>query len=112
MRRATLILIIAVLLQAGACSGGGGEPIDLSLADLARFADRYDGELVATRGTVQRFDDPEHYWIEGAQGHRVAIRPPESVRERVGRRVRVVGEFTYDRQRGRSLEPRSTTLLD
>lgn len=105
------IIAAACLFIVLACSGED-EPTSLSPADLARFAERYDGELVSTLGTVHRFDDPEHYWIEGPSGHRVAIRPSDSVRERVGQRVRVTGEFTYDRERGRRLAPRSTTVLD
>lgn len=104
--------LLALVLALPAACTGGDEPVRLEPADLARFADRYDGELVSTRGMVQRFDDPEHYWIEGPEGHRVAIRPPDSVRGRVGSRVRVVGEFTYDRERGRSIAPRETVVID
>lgn len=105
------IAAASMLSLAAACSGGG-EATELSPADLARFADRYDGELVVTQGTVQHFDEPEHYWIEGPEGHRIAIRPPAGVRERVGQRVRVVGEFTYDRERGRAIAPRETEPID
>ncbi len=106
-RTAALLLLVAT-----ACGEADAQPTELAIADLARFAERYDGELVATRGVVQRFDEPEHYWIEGPGGKRVAIHPATGVRDRVGEHVRVVGVFTYDRERGRRLVPRTIEPRD
>lgn len=73
----------------------------LPLAELVRFAERYDGQRVSTSGTVASHPDPEHYWIEDDALNRVEIRPADAIRGMVGDEVRVRGVFRYARDTGR-----------
>lgn len=109
-----LVLAVTMLASAwllGACGGAEGSPPQLRLADLVAFAERYDGERVATTGIVRSHADPRHYWIQDEALHRVAVAPHSAVSAHVGERVRVVGRFRYSPQRGRRIEAESTTVL-
>lgn len=95
---ASVALLMAALL--GACS----ETIrEIPLATLVEQQADYDGQTLTTTGTVRTFDEPRHYWVEDDNFNRVAIEPDEAVSELVGERVRVTGEFSADRVRGRIL---------
>lgn len=84
-----------------AACGSQAEAYNVTLADLVRFADRYDGQRVSTAGRVRTTADPRHYWIEDDELNRVAIRPMDRVDQLVGQRVRVTGQFRYSRESGR-----------
>jgi len=114
MRAIVLLLIplsLATVLAAG-CGSRDAEPVQLQLPDLVRFANRYDGDLVATTGVVHMFPDPKHYWIEDDDVNRVEIHPQSAVSDLVGQHVRVVGRFHYDPQKGRRIDARETTKLE
>ena len=102
--RASLLAIALLATALVSCGDSDGTPIELSLSDLARFSERYDGERVATRGIVRSHPDPEHYWIEDADLNRVRIRPHSAVEALVGERVRIVGRFYYSSDTGRRIE--------
>lgn len=103
---------LALSCALAACGGNADPPTQLPLTDLVRFAERYDGEGVATRGVVRTFATPEHYWIEDADVNRVRIVPQSAVSNLVGQRVRVVGQFAFDRNQGRVLEVEHVEVLE
>jgi len=98
-----LLALLAALALVG-CGRGAGEPVQLQLADLARFAEDYDGRRVQTTGTVRSHPDPEHYWIEDDALNRVSVEPQSSIASHVGERVRVSGQFRFSRDEGRAIE--------
>jgi len=100
------------LVVLAACGRSGPTPVELRPADLVRFAERYDGEVVATTGIVHRIAEPEHYWIADDELNRVAVEPRSAVADRVGERVRVVGRFSFDRSSGRVIEVRSVSEVE
>lgn len=99
-------LLSVVLL--GACSETTTE---VPLATLVEQPSAYDGQTLATTGTVRTYDDPRHYWIEDDELNRVAIEPDEAVAEFVGEQVRVTGQFTADRETGRVLQAADVVVL-
>ncbi len=102
------------LAVAGLLTACGGERVSpVTLEQLAASAPAFDGELVETEGVVNRFDDPEHYWLEDEDINRVAVTPGASVRDHVGERLRVVGRFSYHQEEGRQIEidPAATAAL-
>jgi hypothetical protein len=109
MKRIALLLAALLLLSAlAACSS---EPERLRLADLASFADRYDGSVVVTEGTVRAHDEPAHSWIEDEALNRVRIVPGSAIEARVGERVRVQGVFRYSAEAGRRIEADQVTVV-
>jgi hypothetical protein len=77
---------------------------EVTLDQLVGAPAEFDGERVRTRGVVQSFDDPEHYWIETNPRNRLAVSPESAVVDHVGEPVVVVGRFTWHPERGRRLE--------
>ncbi|GEM_PF-380019 len=108
-RRAVRALLAASVLMA-ACSSPDGAT-SVPLAELVRFAERYDGQRVSTAGKVNTHPDPEHYWIEDDDLNRVEIRRMDRIADRVGETVRVQGEFRYSRQTGRIIEANELTPI-
>lgn len=82
---------------------GPGEPTRVELEQLARFQSEFDGRWVATEGRLRMHESPRHFWIEDDALHRVEVRADEEPASLVGRRVRVVGRFSYHRERGRAI---------
>ncbi|MGS2742548.1 hypothetical protein ACU6TU_02980 [Halomonas sp. LS-001] len=78
-------------------------PREVTLAVLANNGSAHDGNVVATQGQVRSFDNPLHYWIEDEDLNRVEIAPHVLIAPYVGKKVRVVGDFTYSREDGRML---------
>lgn len=105
-------LVLLLALTATACGEPDSSATELHLADLVRFQDRYDGDMVATSGRVNMFDDPEHYWIEDDAINRVRVVPHEAVSDLVGRHVRVLGRFEYDSGEGRVITARSVEVVE
>lgn len=93
-------LSVGILL--GACSDDHVAPV--TLAQLAAAAPLFDGERVETEGVLNRFTDPEHYWLEDEDRNRVAVLPGTLVEDHRGEKVRVVGRFSYDPDHGRRIE--------
>ncbi len=85
-----------------ACGGERVSPV--TLEQLAASAPAFNGELVETEGVVNRFDDPEHYWLEDDAINRVAVKPGSAVRDHLGENLRVVGRFSYHPEEGRRIE--------
>ncbi|WP_018948502.1 hypothetical protein [Thioalkalivibrio sp. ALMg11] len=85
-----------------ACGGERVSPV--TLEQLAASAPAFDGEMVETEGVVNRFDDPEHYWLEDDDINRVSVTPGSAVRDHLGENLRVVGRFTYHPEEGRQIE--------
>lgn len=110
LRRLGLVLLLA--LTATACGETDSGATELRLADLVRFQDRYDGDMVTISGVVNMFDDPEHYWIEDDAINRVRVVPHEAVSEFVGQRVRVLGRFEYGSEKGRVITARSVEVME
>ena len=94
-----------------ACGSERVTPV--TLAQLAASAPAFNGELVETEGVVNRFDDPEHYWLEDDAINRVAVTPGSAVRDHLGENLRVVGRFSYHPEEGREIEidPAATAAL-
>ncbi len=94
-----------VLGMAGMLAACGGERVSpVTLEQLAASAPAFNGELVETEGVVNRFDDPEHYWLEDDAINRVAVKPGSAVRDHLGENLRVVGRFSYHPEEGRRIE--------
>lgn len=102
------LMLVAVV----SCGGDGPAPTELRLAELVRFADRYNGEAVTTTGVVHMYDEPEHYWIQDEAINRVRIQPQSAISELVGERVRVVGRFEHDPGTGRLIEAEAVTVVE
>ncbi len=85
----------ALLAACGAANSG------VTLETLVNMQNEYNGERVATRGVVRTFDHPRHYWIEDEKQNSVALQPEDDLPPLVGRRVRVVGKFSYSPTTGR-----------
>lgn len=94
-------LVLVMLL--GGCNNGDASPREVTLAVLAANSSAHDGHRVATQGRVQTFETPRHYWIEDIDLNRVEITPHALIAPYVGKRIRVVGDFTYSREDGRML---------
>ncbi len=94
-------LMVTALMVLTACGLVTTGPRAVTLAELAADQDRYDGTVVSTEGVVRSFDDPLHYWIEDEDVNRVELVPHDEVAPLLGEEVRVVGEFTFDRDQGR-----------
>jgi hypothetical protein len=99
-------LIAAGMVVATLALGGcrGDRPVAVTLEELATQHERFDGATVSTQGTVRRFDDPLHYWIEDPFPHRVELEPHDLVESRVGQHVRVRGVFRFIEGQGRVIE--------
>lgn len=108
---ARLALVLLAAAVVAACSGEDGEPVELRLADLVRFADGYDGDRIATTGVVRSHPEPEHFWIEDDALNRVEVRPASAVSALLGESVRVVGRFRYSPEQGRSIEADSVQAI-
>ena len=111
-RRLPVLLLSACLALLGSGCGRGGDPVEVSLAELAARPQAWDGRTVHTRGTVRGFDDPRHYWVEDAGLNRVGIVPAERIAPHLGREVAVVGRFTYARDQGRRITLGSIEAYD
>lgn len=110
LRSPALVLLLAIV--ASACGQTDSGATEVRLADLVRFQDRYDGEMVATTGVVNMFRDPEHYWVEDDDVNRVRVVPHEAVSGLVGQRVRVLGRFEYSSGEGRVITARSVEVVE
>lgn len=109
--RTPLAVALALTLSLGGCSSESNDASAVTLAQLVRFAERYDGQRVTVSGTVQSHPDPEHYWIEDDDLNRVAIQPARVVEGRVGESIRVRGAFRYSRDTGRIIQSEQVTPL-
>lgn len=106
--------LITTLVLTALLAGCGGERVSpVTLEQLAASAPAFNGELVETEGVVNRFDDPEHYWLEDDAINRVAVTPGSAVRDHLGESLRVVGRFSYHPEEGRRIEidPAATAAL-
>lgn len=113
MRVRILTIALFAGLAAVALPGCSDRGEEVSLSWLVERQASFDGEYLATRGTVRKFDDPEHYWIEDdAASNRVAIEPADQVAGLVGREVRISGRFSYRRDAGRRIVPESVQVID
>nr|WP_051074948.1 hypothetical protein [Thioalkalivibrio sp. ALJ16] len=110
-RRWSLIVAGTLALLLAGCGGERVSPV--TLEQLAASAPAFNGELVETEGVVNRFEDPEHYWLEDDAINRVAVTPKSAVRAHVGESLRVVGRFSYHPEEGRRIEidPAATAAL-
>ena len=100
------ISIMAATLLAGLVIGACDEnekAIEVSLDLLSNSPANYNGRQVLTRGKVQRFEDPLHYWIEDEDLHRVEIFPQVKVAPYLGETVVVRGQFSFESTAGRRL---------
>jgi hypothetical protein len=93
---------VALVLIAG-CDAGE-RPVDVTLEQLVTEQERFEGARVSTEGTVRRYDDPLHYWIEDATPHRVEVEPHGPFEDLVGQRVIVRGRFRFVEGQGRVIE--------
>lgn len=80
----------------------------MTLTELAVNADYYDGRSVVTTGVVREFGDDDgpvehHYVLQDADVNRVELVPPALAAPHVGSAVEVLGEYSYDEDRGRTL---------
>lgn len=109
MRSPRLVLLLPLL---AACDGAPEDALVTTPAALTRSAGHFDGRRVTVEGTLRSWADPEHYWIEDAEPHRIALEPEDGLARRVGEPLRVTGRFHHDPERGRWLEVESLRVLD
>lgn len=105
-------LLAVLLLALTACDGAPQAPLVTTPAALVRSAEQFEGRRVTVEGTLRSWADPEHYWIEDAAPHRIALEPEDGLAGRVGEQLRVTGRFRYEPDRGRWLEVESLRVLD
>lgn len=103
---ALAVLTAALALLSTAC---GGDPVEASLADLARDQDRFSGKAVITSGRVIRFEGPsgDYYVLQDQDQNRVALIPRERAAPFNGASVRVSGTFDLKERFGRVIEIRT-----
>ncbi len=88
------------------------EPITVDLPHLVAEHEAYDGRVVNVSGRVASFDDPRHYWLEDDEFNRVALMPDESVSDKVGEQVRIIGAFSTSPDQGRQIEVTGVTRVE
>lgn len=96
MRPLFAAALCTVLLTA--CGSNSGS---VDLETLVGLQNEYNGERVATRGVLRTYETPRHYWIEDENLNRVALEPEDKLPPLVGRKLRVVGKFSYSPSKGR-----------
>ncbi len=94
------VLVVAVLFGFVGCGGG---PSELTLLQLSRQQEDYNGRLVSAEGVLCTHATPRHYWIEDDDYNRVELEQAGDLPGLVGVRIRVQGEFRYARDRGRRI---------
>lgn len=110
-RRASSVLgVAAIVLLLAACGSGGIR--DVTLGQLVADEREYSGDQVRLRGTVVRFENPEHYVVEDERSNRVEVRPLEDIAPFDGMLVEVTGRFTFSEDRGRLLELEEVEAVD
>lgn len=82
-------------------TGCGSNSGSVALETLVELQREYNGERVATRGVLRTYETPRHYWIEDENLNRVALEPEDKLPPLVGRKLRVVGKFSYSPTKGR-----------
>lgn len=93
-----------VAVELGDLAGrGDGAPESVALVTLVAEQDRSGGERAIGEGVVRIYNDPVHYWIEGAL-NRVELFPQHEVSPHVGDRVRVTGRFRLRGYEGRRID--------
>ncbi|TVP87965.1 MAG: hypothetical protein EA348_11895 [Pseudomonadaceae bacterium] len=85
------------------------EPITVDLPHLVAEHEAYDGRVVNVSGRVASFDEPRHYWLEDDEFHRVALLPDDSVSDKVGEQVHIIGTFSTSPDQGRRIEVTGVT---
>lgn len=122
MSRATRLVISAALTAALAflSSACGGEPQQVSLAELAREQEEFSGKAVVTSGRIQRFEGPSdpYYVLQDQEQNRVALIPTRRAAPFEGDAVMVSGTFEVKEGLGRVIEietiersPRASGIL-
>lgn len=99
-------LSVALLLLVSSCSDA---VLEVPMAKLVAEPERFHGHVLVIEGTVQRFDEPLHHWLEDEQQNRVGIVPDELLQDLVGQRVRVRGRFTASTEQGRRIQVHQLT---
>lgn len=99
-----MLAVVASVAVLASCGG----PRPVSLTELARDADHYDGRDVVAHGVVMEFGLDEgaperHFVLQDAAVNRVQLLPNAVAEEHVGETVEVLGEFEFDPNRGRLL---------
>jgi hypothetical protein len=109
-RGSILVGVAALVLLAVSCGGGGIR--DVTLGELVADEGEFSGDQVRLRGTVVRFENPEHYVVEDERSNRVEVRPLEDIAPFDGMLVEVTGRFTFSEDRGRLLELEEVEAVD
>lgn len=108
-----MITVGLTLSMLAACAETvSNEPITVDLPHLVAEHEAYDGRVVNVSGRVASFDDPRHYWLEDDEFNRVALLPDESVSDKVGEQVHVIGSFSTSPDQGRQIEVTGVTRVE
>lgn len=89
-----LALVALALAPAAGCGGQEGRPLEVGLVSLVSKPDLYQGELVATTGTLRRSGGG--LALADEAGYSVALRTQARYGDRVGRSLTVEGMFGRD----------------
>lgn len=97
------VLLIPIVLAA--CGRDDRRAREVSLTELVTNAEDHDGQLIRVEGTVRSFGEDQtlDYWIEDTASNRVGVLPARRVVSLLGHRVVVVGRFSFDEDRGRTI---------
>lgn len=97
----------------GGC-GGGGTPVDASLARLAAHQESYSDRQVSVQGMVKRLRNPDgarYYALSDRRGDLVALQPGRVAARHVGQQVAVTGTFVIDPHVGRLIRIQGVRVL-
>ena len=103
------LISVWLLLLLSSCSDA---VLEVPIAKLVAEPERFHGHVLVVEGTVQRFDDPLHHWVEDAQQNRVGIIPEALLHDLVGQPVRVRGRFTASTEQGRRIQVHQLTRIE
>lgn len=103
-----LFFVIWLLLLLSSCSDA---VLEVPIAKLAAEPERFHGHVLVVEGTVHRFDEPLHHWLQDEQYNRVGIVPDELLQGLVGQQVRVRGRFTASPEQGRRIQVHQLTKI-
>lgn len=100
---ASLVLTAALVFLSSAC---GGDPVQVSLAELAGDQEEFSGKAVVTSGRVKRFEGPSgaYYVLEDPGQNRVALTPRRRAAAFEGDSVTVSGIFELKEAFGRVID--------
>ncbi len=99
-------ILLSIALTAISC---GDARYQVTLAELAREQERFQGERIVTCGLVRNFQErgDSYYVLEDEADNRVGVSPQSDVAAFVDRRLCVTGTFDVEPEFGRVIQVES-----